>query len=86
MSPKGTIKVKPKLLHGGFRCGDDSLYEGQVLTVMDISVSGDGYLALNKDNSGLGDIDKRDTEWFKPAPPDSLQTILSLVSKLQKNV
>lgn len=85
MSPRGTVKVKPRLIHEEVRCGDKSLYEGQILTVMDISTVGDGYLVLNKDKSGLGMVHIDDVEWFKPASPDPLQTIFSLVSKLQKN-
>lgn len=75
MKPKGTVKVKSSLSGEGVRCGDDSLYAGHVLQVLDIAVDDSGYLVINKDNSGLGDIPKNDVEWFKPANPDFIDLL-----------
>ena len=83
MGPKGTVKIKPKIIHGEIRCGDDSLYEGHILTVLDISTSNDGYLVLNKDKTGIGMVHINDTEWFKESPPDFLSTLMPLFERLQ---
>lgn len=81
MQSKGQVKVKSALSHAGTICGDASLYTGQILTVLDIAVDGEGYLVLNKDNSGLGDIHKNDVEWFKPALPDPMPFIHKILER-----
>lgn len=78
MQAKGTIKVKPTLTKPGTLCGEISSFAGQVLTVMDIA--DDGYLVMNKDQSGLGDIHKDDVEWFRKATPSPMELVSRIAS------
>lgn len=81
LKSKGVVKVKNKISGEGVRCGEDSLYIGYELVVVDIAVDGEGYLVLNKEGSGLGDIPKKDTEWFKPAGPDIMELLTNHLRK-----
>jgi hypothetical protein len=65
MKVVGYANIKKSITGKGTRCGDDSLYLGKRLRVLEITSEGD-CLVLNEDGSGIGDVSAVDIESYTP--------------------
>lgn len=65
MKVVGYANIKSKITGRGTRYGDDSLYLGKRLRVLERTSEGD-CLVLNSDGSGIGDVSAVDIESYTP--------------------